>query len=371
MRLYYSNQLTSGMTLGRSLFDRHCRLLLKEGLLLNTNYISLICSKNIPYVFIDDTLSKGLTIEELVSDKIKYKIIDCYEAYIFLLISKIPSNKKKMYDRFKFSIDTNLIKLLPYKELRVFVEEVLYDIESCNEKVPFFSHYKYQRSFTEINFDILVVSILIGLRLDYGRQEILQLGMAALLHDIGWIFSPNYNVSIHGFSSQEITDELHVLYGYKFLRESKHLTALEFIPALEHHELGDGKGFPDKKISDFSIPNRFRKEKNNQIFRLSEIVGIVSELINRSEFEAPSEILADFKLNKDIKYNSHIINELDYVFNPFPISIQVSLTSKDNKIVGSGIVTKNLVPRFIPTVRTVDLKIISAYETSRLNIKII
>ena len=371
MRLRYSHQLTVGMKLGKSIFDQKLRLLLKDGTVLDSRYISLIQSKQINFVFIDDPISEGLSINILVSDKIKYKLSNCIETYVSSIITKIPTYKKNFYDRFKFALDGEFIKRLPYKELRDYVEEVLYDIESNDAEKRFFNYYKYKRNFTEINFDILIVSLLIGMKFEYGRQELIQLGVASLLHDIGWIFSPNYNEKNHDFSSQEIDDENHARYGYQFLRDSKHLTALEYIPSLEHHELADGTGFPDKKESDFSFPDRLRREKDNQIFRLSEIIGVASELINRCQYEEANEILSDFRVSNNIRYNPHIIEALSFVFNPFPISVEVSLTSKDSKSIATGIVISSVIPRFIPSVKTMEFKVIPADEVSRLNINII
>jgi len=86
----------------------------------------------------------------------------------------------------------------------------------------------------------------IGRRLDFGHEEIKELEMACLLHDIGKIRVPD-----HILNKEDKLDEhelgsiqQHPVYGAQILELADSLH--KYIPAvLSHHEYFDGSGYPD------------------------------------------------------------------------------------------------------------------------------
>lgn len=75
------------------------------------------------------------------------------------------------------------------------------------------------------------------------------IGIAALLHDIGKIFIDTNIIEKKGKLNEQERNEIkfHTIYGAKYLLKMTGLTKLAPIVAYEHHLRFDGKGYPDIK----------------------------------------------------------------------------------------------------------------------------
>jgi HD-GYP domain-containing protein (c-di-GMP phosphodiesterase class II) len=280
MRIVYTENLKSGMILATPNYDRNERLLLKDGNALSDKLIKLLGNKNVPYVFISDKISEGVTIHNILSKKIRTKLLENYEEFISNIYKKFPKHLKTDKDRLNFCIHEKLIRTLQIRDIRHLIEEVLCDIESVDKKYQYYSFYKHKKNFIEQSIEVTLISILIGRTFDYTRQELIQLGTSAFLCNIGLIFSKSFNSKLFTYDNHFDAEPQHTRNGYDFLRESKTLSAIEYLSTFEHHELSNGKGYPERKTSDQSIPVRERKEHVNQIFRFSEIISVSSNLID-------------------------------------------------------------------------------------------
>jgi putative nucleotidyltransferase with HDIG domain len=95
--------------------------------------------------------------------------------------------------------------------------------------------------------DVSVGLVAFGRQLGFPKEQLEQLGMGGLLHDIGLTLLPEYYVKHQGiFSAEELeTVKQHVKLGVDMLRESGSVSK-EVIELVErHHERYDGSGYPN------------------------------------------------------------------------------------------------------------------------------
>lgn len=106
--------------------------------------------------------------------------------------------------------------------------------------------------------NVAIVSGLIGKWMQYSQNEIDQLILAGLLHDIGKLkISPQIINKKSKLTLEEIhAMKLHVAYGFDFLKTAKNLTEGILLAVLQHHERMDGSGYPNhltaRKIHPFA-----------------------------------------------------------------------------------------------------------------------
>lgn len=108
---------------------------------------------------------------------------------------------------------------------------------------------------------VAVLSVATGLQLELGKPELISLGKAALLYDIGKIFLPRDILT----ASEKYTDKQqtimreHTISGYMLLQTKFDETIAAV--ALQHHERYDGSGYP-------------RRVDNDQIHLFARIVAV-------------------------------------------------------------------------------------------------
>lgn len=109
------------------------------------------------------------------------------------------------------------------------------------------------------------LSILIGKRAGYNRAELTNLGMAALLQNIGYIGVPQGLLANLDPEAQAESPEFrkHVEIGYQILHRQKDLDQKVAEAILHHQERLDGSGYPQKL-------------KGNQISPFARIIAIAS-----------------------------------------------------------------------------------------------
>jgi len=104
----------------------------------------------------------------------------------------------------------------------------------------------YDRYLSEHSVNVCVLSMVLGRDLGLDATALLDLGVGALLHDVGKVFIPNEIISKTGKLSEEEWTEIrrHPVEGARALAGMKDLPALAPTIALEHHEYCDGTGYP-------------------------------------------------------------------------------------------------------------------------------
>jgi len=112
--------------------------------------------------------------------------------------------------------------------------------------------------------DVATMAMIIAKKLGMSQEEIYEIGIAGLLHDIGKSKIPNELLNKPG-RLEEAEFELmkkHSLFGYQILRENEGLSDAVKLGVLQHHEKMNGVGYP------FGVPG-------DQICKFARIISVV------------------------------------------------------------------------------------------------
>ena len=105
----------------------------------------------------------------------------------------------------------------------------------------------YEHSVNTYNHSVntMLLSLAIGLWFEFTQEEMIMLGLGALLHDIGKVFIPNTILDKDGkLNNEELSlMQSHTQIGYDYLKKCGFLEPIALI-ALQHHERYDGTGYP-------------------------------------------------------------------------------------------------------------------------------
>ncbi|MDR3130874.1 MAG: HD-GYP domain-containing protein [Treponema sp.] len=166
-----------------------------------------------------------------------------------------------------------------------------------------------------------IISIILGSFLKLRGSQLIELGTAALVHEIGMIkVSPRIYLSKHSLSSGEQKIILgHPLQGYAILNSCGFPRSVS-LACLEHHERENGEGYPKKLTGD-------------KISQYAKIIAVACS------YEAMTHVrpykdakdghtgILDLLKNERKQYDTAVIRALVYSLSIYPIGIYVLLSN--------------------------------------------
>ncbi|MDD2510798.1 MAG: HD-GYP domain-containing protein [Syntrophomonas sp.] len=227
MRRVSIYELDPGMIVARAIFNSEERVLLHAGVELNEKYIHGLQKAGVMSVYIRDELfDESDAVSDIISEKTRLKAIRTLKESFNLLEKKHQLNLHAV----KNTVDEIIDEIIANPNTLV----SLTDIRS-------FDDYTYAHS-----VNVGVLSIMSGVSLNYERSQLKELGVGALLHDIGKIkINKNILNKPDDLSREEFAEiKQHAGLGFDILRKHNVLSLLSAHIAFQHHERWDGQGYP-------------------------------------------------------------------------------------------------------------------------------
>ncbi|MDR2602422.1 MAG: HD-GYP domain-containing protein [Spirochaetaceae bacterium] len=167
-----------------------------------------------------------------------------------------------------------------------------------------------------------VISVIIGMSMKLPAHKLIELGVAALLHEIGMTRLPPYIYLGKGSLKPEEQDLIyaHPKIGYEILKMNDFPMAV-CAPALEHHERENGSGYPYKL-------------RGNAIGLYSKIIAVACsyEAITTKRPHKKSEDgyhgMLRLLRNEGKKYDENVLNHMLRSLSIYPIGQFVMLSNK-------------------------------------------
>lgn len=164
------------------------------------------------------------------------------------------------------------------------------------------------RSYSEYTYthatNVAVLSMFQAESLGVTDELLRDIGIAALLHDVGKLFISNEILEKNGPLYEDEWDEIrrHTLYGARYLTRTDGLTRLAPIVALEHHLRYDSQGYPKLNVKSK------RQHICSQIVAISDFFDAMrSRRPYRRELET-KEILSLMKTNAGTEFNPFLLD---------------------------------------------------------------
>lgn len=261
MRLVPTNCIKDDSVLAKDIIGGDGRPLLRKGVLLNPALVKRIEDSGVFTVYINDEYSTN-EIEDILKPQLRNTAIK-YTKETFNHFSKYGSqlkenNKTSQGKQIEKTREKHLDSLNNIS--KDIVEEILYNKNVMINLVDIKSldNYTYQHS-----VNVAVLALVLGIELNLGKNDLYDLCIGAMLHDLGKTFIPKELI----LKKTELTDEefeiikTHTTKGYEYLKEQYSLPTAAKLIALQHHERLDASGYPGG-------------QGENKINRLSKIVAI-------------------------------------------------------------------------------------------------
>ncbi len=215
-----------GMINAQALYNSEGKILLAAGTALTDFCLERLIRLGIPSLYIRDELTGDLTIPEVISEKTRVDTIKIVRQVFDQIQTASPINLLSL----KTGVDIILDELLAHTNS--LVQAV--DIRTSKD-------YLYAHS-----VNVCVLSLMTGISLNYNTLQLKELGVGALLHDIGNIFIPNQLLlkpkKLTKTEYQKVKG--HPQRGFEILKQYPDIPPLSAHIAYQHHERIDGSGYP-------------------------------------------------------------------------------------------------------------------------------
>lgn len=203
-----------------------------KGVVLSEKSIKRIKEMGIESAYIMDE-NEDVQVEEVLPAQIKLKILKLLDN-----LFNEAAKKGKLDQKLTIGIVDEIIENINISENAFLLNNIGRqdkDIDLCKHSL-----------------NVAILSILVGKNRGYDDKKVLNLGIGALLHDIGKLFTQGKD---------------HVTKGYDFVKNISWLSPTSTICVYEHHENQDGSGYP------IGI-------KGDKIYELAKIVSICNEYVH-------------------------------------------------------------------------------------------
>lgn len=315
MRRVRTSELHTGMEIARPVHGADGQLLLNVGMKITPGFVSRLERMGIPAVYISDERMAGAVVEDVVADATRVEAV----AAVRGVLDAVRVRTQKELSR-SVVIDDEEIK----SALGRIVDELLgnpsvvmnlTDIRTSDDYT--FSH----------SVNVAILCVMIGMSMDYNESRLRDLGMGALLHDIGKVKVPDAVLKNQGTLSPAELEELqkHPTHGFNILRVQPNLSILSAHVAFQHHERMNGEGYP----------RRLRSGEIHEFARIAAVADVydslVTERVSRRGF-TPSEALQMLQGISQY-YDQDVVKALASRVALYPVGSLVELNTREQGLV--------------------------------------
>lgn len=251
MRKVQIGMIKPGDRVAKPIFQENGNVLLGEGVELNDRYIDRLINLGIDFLFIEDGLTTDLIPEDTIRDETRKQAVDTIY---------------KTMNSFKDQASTKGRTIAPDmgRNFRAVFGQIMQDLSTRpNVLVNLTSIHAMDAYLFQHSFNVAVLAGIMGTAKGYNRYQLEELGVGALLFDIGMTKVPQKLLAHTGGLSPEehAVIQSHTKEGFDILRKYHDISIVSAHCALQHHERFNGSGYP-------------RGLKENDIHMYAQIVGL-------------------------------------------------------------------------------------------------
>lgn len=299
-----------GMTLAKPVFGANGNLLLSEGSTISGAMLNRLVVMRYNGVYIEDEISSGIEAKNLICDHLKNLSVQTV---------------KQMYRDVSPSSSG-----LDEKKIKAVVDRIVEEIAGNDHvmvnlvDLKIFDDYTY---FHSVNCTILSLIIGVGLGLD--KEELHELGLAAILHDIGKLFVPREILNKQGVLTKDEFAEMkkHSEYGYTFLKEKTSMSDKVCLAVRQHHEKFDGDGGYPLGLKGKAI------SLYGRILTVADVYDALTSDRSYREAMSPSEAMECIMGNGGRMFDPDVVSVFCRKVAPYPVGTCVQLSNGEVGII--------------------------------------
>ncbi|MCM3175773.1 HD domain-containing phosphohydrolase [Paenibacillus sp. MER 99-2] len=299
MKYVNVESVEAGELLGKTVYSANGTVLLSAGVQLTVFMVNTLKRIGVTMLYIQDEAFKDVETEDILDEATKRAVIN----EMSVTLEAVRSGKEWSPKKVTLSIDKLLNDVLNGRELLV----QLTDIRTKDNA-------QYVHA-----MNVCLLSSVIGLNMGLNYNQLKDLAVGALLHDIGKVGEPP------GGNSAANSSLHHTWRGFEVIKNKREFSLLVAHTALQHHEHVDGTGLP-------------RGIKGSDIHVFAKIVStanIYDNLINGLSGSSmlPHEACEEMMAMSGTRLDRDILIEFNKSVSVYPNGTAVRLSTKESGVI--------------------------------------
>ena len=291
MKFVRTKNLEPGMISTKTIQDRNGVLMLAANHAITSEIITAMKRKGMSGVFIFDEFTEYEQLDSIVSDKFRQDAVSALKDFD---IDKVIFLTNKIVD-----------EILSTKELVVDLQELsIYDQDTYDHSM-----------------NVCTLATTCGVGMGLSIEDLQQLALAAMLHDVGKRNIPLEILNKKGKLTKEERELIneHPRMGYDMLYANNSISSYVRAAILSHHENYDGSGYPNKLKGD-EIPLFAR------IIHIADVYDALTRKRSYKEKYLQSESLEYLMGSGGIMFDKNIVETFLKYIVVYPVGCNVILS---------------------------------------------
>ena len=294
------------MRLASNIRNNEGKVLLRAGVELNERYINYLNSLQIDIVAIsDDGREYGLAeVKDVVNSKTRKAATEQVKN---ILLDAKESGRLVIEPQALYNTVGELTDQLLENASLVFN---LVDLRTQDDYT--FAH----------SVNVCVLAIMTGITMGYSRDQLSELGIGAILHDLGKIKIPDNVLNKPGplTDAEFVIMKTHTTHGYELIKNTGKFDEIYAFMAIQHHEHFDGSGYP------LGLKNKQIKEYSQIVAIADKFDAITADRVYRKSFP-PVEAYAMCQAAAGYFVKDSVVRAFIYNIAAYPANTVVELSN--------------------------------------------
>lgn len=322
-----------GQKLARDITTDKGHVLLRAGRELNAPLIDRLRTQGVDTLFIEDRLTEGIRpIETLEPEarseairRIRHSMANISKDSTIPARAVIPSLGETFREIFRALLSSLSVR-----------EAMLINLTDLYVK----DDYLFNQS-----INVAVLSIIMGISKGYNEQQLEELGVGALLADIGMVRLSAGLWNKAGTLTEEEWQHIrrHPEEGYQFLRSQPDIALASALCAAQHHERYDGEGYPYGLKGD-------EIHEYAQIIAIADVYSALTSTRKHRQRYTPGEAIEYLYAVGNRQFSLELLRLFCAQIAIYPVASTVKLNTGQTAVVAE--VKPSLITR--PTVRVIS-----------------
>lgn len=294
------SQLRPGQVVARAIYTERGEVLLGAGSTLNQFFIEKLRDRGVISVFLRDGLGDDVAPNDIVSEELRASTVT-HLARAFDVMSTMANGTKlnngerpKTVDDLVHRLGERPLNLPPagvntlqalYQDIESLMNEILESNTIASlESLKTHNDYTFQHS-----VDVSVLGILLGRTAGLPRDQLRELALGCLLHDLGKMYIDEAILDKPGRLTPEEFDEIkkHPQMGFELIRRMPVFSILPAHVAFQHHERQDGAGYPRGLIGNNQLQRSLSERMNPKRMLLIAEIAAVADVYSALTSDRP------------------------------------------------------------------------------------
>lgn len=290
MKLTILNDKLDGKIIDVPIYTAEGTTLLNRGAKLTLRKIEYLKKNGINTVYMDDG-KDDLELQETLNSKDRVQLVKALSKIFNSVKEAGKLDKKEIFDMAEF-----ILANINPSENAFMINNIA---KNENDSLYLENH----------SINVAVQVAMIGINHNFPNEKLLELVVAAILHDIGKIFGD---------------DEDHPKRGYDIVKGAYGFSTKIYIAIQQHHENEDGSGYP----------NGYKKDKISGYAKILNICNTYINMTESKEERLPNDIIETITADAVYKFDNIAYRMLMRSTYCYPNGIDVVLNNgKHGKVV--------------------------------------